>query len=67
MEQQKFEMLVEDTLRTCVDYLSVAHREETVEHPAQTYHSLVLWEKKLTAVRWITERKIGGLLQTGER
>ena len=44
-------MLVEDTLRTCVEYLTVARREETAEHQAQTYHSLVIRGKLRTAVR----------------
>ena len=35
-------MLVEDTLRLCKEYLTVAWREEMAEHRAQTYHSLVL-------------------------
>ena len=60
-------MLVEDTLRSCEEYLSVAWREETAEHQAQTYHILVLRGKLRTAVRWITEMGTGGVLQTGER
>ena len=38
----KHAKLVEDTLRACEEYLTVARREETAEHRAQTYHSLVL-------------------------
>ena len=38
----KHAMLVGDTLRSCKDYMTAARREETVEHRAQTYHSLVL-------------------------
>ena len=49
-------MLVEDTLWACEEYLTVARRDKTAEHRAQTYHSLVLHEKLRTAVRWITER-----------
>ena len=37
------------------------------EHRAQTYHSLVLRRKLLTAVKWITERETGGVFQPGER
>ena len=59
-------MLVEDTLRTCAEYLTVARREETAEHQAQTYHSLVLRGKLQTAVRWITEREMGGVIQPGD-
>ena len=55
-------MLVEDTLRTCTEYLTLAHREESAEHLAQTYHSLVLQGKLRTLVRRITERETGGVL-----
>ena len=44
-------MLVEDTMRACREYLTVAWREETAEHRDQTYHSLVLRGKLRTAVR----------------
>ena len=60
-------MLVEDTLCTCAEYLAVARREETVEHRAQTYHSLVLRRNIWTEVRWITERETGRVLQPGYR
>ena len=60
-------MLVEDTLCTCAEYLASAQREETAEHRAQTFHSLVLRRKLQTAVRWIIEREMGGVLQPGER
>ena len=33
----------------------------------QPFHSLLLRGKLRTAVRWITERDTGGVLQTGER
>ena len=49
-------MLVEDTLHTCTEYLTVAWREEMAEHREQTFHSLVFCGKLRTAVRWITER-----------
>ena len=55
-------MLVEDTLRTCTEYFTVNRREETAEHRAQTFHSLVLHGKLRTAVRWIIERETGGVL-----
>ena len=61
----KHAMLVEDTLRSCEEYLTVSQREETAEHRAQTYHSLVLRVKLRTAVQWITERETGGFLQPG--
>ena len=62
-----YSMLVEDTLRACGEYLTVAWREETVGHREQTYQSLVLRGKLRTAVRWITERETGGVLQPGDR
>ena len=43
-------MLVEDTLRMCAEYLTVACSKETAEHHAQTYHSLVLLGKLQMAV-----------------
>ena len=47
-------MLVEDALRTYAEYLTVARREDTEEHRARTYHSLVLHGKLRKLVRWIT-------------
>ena len=47
----KHAMLVKDTIRSCKEYLTVSQREETEEHQAQTYHSLVLCGKLRTAVR----------------
>ena len=63
----KHAMLVGDTLRSCEEYLNASRREETVEHRAQTYHSLVLRGKLRSAVRWITEQETGGVLQPGNR
>ena len=63
----KHAMLVGDTLRSCEEYLTAARREETAEHRAQTYHSLVLRGKLRSAVRWINERETGGVLQPGDR
>ena len=60
-------MLVEDTLKACGEYLTVAQREETAEHRDQMYHSLMLRGKLRTVVRWITERETGGVLQPGYR
>ena len=48
----KHAMLVRDTLRSCEEYLTAAWREETEEHWAQTYHSLVFRGKLRSAVRW---------------
>ena len=41
--------------------------EETADHRAKTYHSLVLHGKLRTAVRWITEWETGVVLQPGDR
>ena len=60
-------MLVEDILRACEEYLTVARREETREHWAKTYHILVLRGKLQTAVQWITEREMSGVLQSRDR
>ena len=49
-EDGKYWMLVEDILRTCAEYLTVAQREESADHRAQIYHSLVLWGELRTAV-----------------
>ena len=60
-------ILAEDTFRACGEYLTIARREETAEHQAQTYHSLVLRGKLRTVAQWITKRETGGVLQTGDR
>ena len=56
------DMLTEDTLCTCTQYLTAARREDSNEHRAKTYHSLVLQGKLRTAVRWIMEQETGCLL-----
>ena len=58
-ESSRHEMVVEDTMRTCAQYLIAACREEYEDHRAQTFHSLVLQGKLQTAVEWITERGEG--------
>ena len=62
----KHAMLVKDTLCTCAEYLTVARREETKDHRAQKFYSLVLRGKLRIAVRWITEREAGRVLQPGD-
>ena len=52
-------MLVEKTLHTCAQHLTVSHREESKEPWAKTYHSLVLQGKLRMTVLWITERETG--------
>ena len=66
-EDGKHSMLVEDRLRSCGEYLTVARREETTEHLSQTYHRLVLRGKLRMAVRCITKWETGGVLQPGDR
>ena len=56
-------MLVEDTMRTCAQYLTATCREDSEDHRAKTYHSLVLRGKLRMAVRWIAEQETGGVLQ----
>ena len=51
----------------CAEYLTVSWRKYTAEHRAKTFHSLVLCGKIRTAVRWITERDTGGVLQLGDQ
>ena len=53
---------MEDALRSCTQYLTDARQDETKEHWAKTYHSLVLLGKLRTAMRWRTEREKGGVL-----
>ena len=60
-------MLVDDPLRTCIEYPTVAQREKKADHRAQTYHSLVLRGNLRTAVQWITEKETGGVLQPRDR
>ena len=59
-------MLVEETLRTCTQYLATACVEECKYHRTKTYHSLVLQGNLRTVVRWITELETGGVLHTAE-
>ena len=62
-EAGAYKMLVEDTLRSSTQYRTAVRREESAEHRAKTFHGLVLRGKLRTAVRWITERETGGVLQ----
>ena len=58
-------VLIEDPMCTFSQYLTIICREESAEHGAQMYHSLVLRGKLRTAVQWISERETGGVLQPG--
>ena len=62
-EAGRYKILVEDTLRSPTEYFTAVRREETAEHRAKTFHGLVLRGKLRTAVRWMTEREKGGVLQ----
>ena len=55
-------MLVEETPRTWAQYLTAACRDESEEHRAKTYHSLVIQGKIQTVVRCIMDQKTGGVL-----
>ena len=55
--------MLEETLRTCTQYLTAVRRDDYEEHRDKTYHSLVLQGKLRMAVRWITERDKGGVIQ----
>ena len=55
-EAGRHEMMVEETLHTCAQYLTSARREESEEHRDKTYHSLVFQGKLRMLVRWITEQ-----------
>ena len=58
-------MLMEDTSRTCVQYLSTSRGGYYPEHRAKIYHILVLQGKIQSTVRSIMEREKGGLFQPG--
>ena len=59
-------MLTEDTAHTCEQYLTTNKREDSAEHQAKIFNSLVFRGKLLSAVRWIADIEKGGVLQTGE-
>ena len=65
-EDGQNQMLVKETDHTCNQYLSKARRDNSEEHRAKTFHSLVLRGKLRTVLQWITERKEGGVMQTGD-
>ena len=66
-EAGQYSMLVEDTLLSCTQYLTAVRREETAEHRAKTYRSLVFHGKLRKAVRWITEQDKWGVLLPEEK
>ena len=59
-------ILVEETLCTCAQYLNIIRREESEDHRSKTYHSLVLQGKLRTAVWWITDQEMVGVLNPAE-
>ena len=58
-------MLVEDTARTCAQYLSASRGEDTSEHRVNIFHILVLKGKICSAVQCITDREKGEVFQLG--
>ena len=59
-------MLAEYTARTCAQYLSTSRGEDTLEHRAKIFHSLVIRGKLRSSVRWITNRDKCGVFQPGD-
>ena len=57
------EMLVGETLCTCMQYLANACMEDYEDHRSKTYHSLVLQGNLRMAVQWITECETEGMLR----
>ena len=54
---------MEETLRTCSQYLTTTRREDSKEHRDKKFHRLVLQRKLQTVVWWITKQETGRLLQ----
>jgi hypothetical protein len=65
-EEQKFDMLVQDTERTALAQLAKSRGGSTPEQRAKTYNRLILQGKLRAAVRWLTEREKGGVLLPGD-
>ena len=59
-------MMVKDTARTCMHYLSKEWRGELEEHQEKTIHSLVPQGKLWRSVKWITEKEKGGIMKAGD-
>ena len=59
-------MLAEDKVCTCAQYLSTSRWEDTMEHRAKIFYSLVIQGKLHSSVRWITYMDKGGFFQTGD-
>ena len=56
-------MMMEDTARTCGQYLSTSRGGDSPEHRAEIYHSLVIQVKLQLAVWCITYSEKGGVIQ----
>ena len=65
-EVREHEILAEDTERTCAHYLYTSRGEDSPEHHAKIYHSLVLCGKLHSEIIWITDRDKGGVVRPGE-
>ena len=61
-EAGKFDMLVQETERTALTQLARIRGGQTQEQRAKTFSRLVLQGKLRAAVRYITEREMGGVL-----
>ena len=59
------QMMFKETDHICEQFLSTASHENSEDHQAKTFHSLVLQRKFLTVVRWIMEREKGSGIQPG--
>ena len=56
-------ILAEDTARTSEQYLATNRGEDSLEHRAKIFHSLVIRGKIRSSVRWITNREKFGFFQ----
>jgi hypothetical protein len=65
-EEGKFDMLVQDTERAMTTYLSTKQGHVTEEQRAKIFHRRMLRGDTRGAVRYITEREKGGVLQPGD-
>ena len=58
-ELEMFPFWVQDTARTCEQYLSASRRKESEEQREKAFTGLVLRGKLRTAVQWITKGERG--------
>ena len=65
-EAGEFEILAEDTARTCIQYLSTSRAEDTKEHWDNIFQSLMLRGNSRSDFQWITNKDKGRVLQPGD-